>query len=216
MKILDDLTLFKDKEKVLCSCDYCNNNFLKTKHDVVSKINKGGKTLFCSTACSNKYLYKLFGFSDERKLKISNTRKNKIITEFKYTYTCAKCGTIIKTNIKCRKNRKPKCGRCKRITNQIDIKKIDSLYELSNRTICKIIKKGKIKCVNCGWDKTTLDLHHIYGRNIENPNSHNNLVCLCPNCHRLAHENKLSKSFLCENSLNKTFTNWKEYFKKIE
>ena len=39
------------------------------------------------------------------------------------------------------------------------------------------------KCVMCEWDETTLDVHHIEG-NRHTDNSKNNLVFLCPNCHR--------------------------------
>lgn len=47
-------------------------------------------------------------------------------------------------------------------------------------------------CSNCGWDKTACDAHHIKPRSRGGSDSYSNLTYLCPNCHRLAHNEKLS------------------------
>ena len=50
------------------------------------------------------------------------------------------------------------------------------------------------------------------GKKIEDPHNHKNLVSLCPNCHRLAHENKIEKSKLLEKSLFFLFEDWKFFY----
>lgn len=70
----------------------------------------------------------------------------------------------------------------------------ESLLDLSPRTISKILSRLGIGCSRCGWNEASCDIHHIYGRNIENANHHANLTCLCPNCHRLFHSKKIGSS----------------------
>lgn len=60
-----------------------------------------------------------------------------------------------------------------------------SIMELSKRTVSKILVRVKAKCSRCGWNEESCDIHHIRGRKIPNADSHDNLSCLCPNCHRL-------------------------------
>jgi 5-methylcytosine-specific restriction endonuclease McrA len=67
----------------------------------------------------------------------------------------------------------------------------ETLYDVSSRTLQKILKRMNAKCSNCGWDKTTCDIHHIVPRKKGGTDDHTNLTVLCPNCHRLAHENQL-------------------------
>ena len=71
-----------------------------------------------------------------------------------------------------------------------------SILSLSPRTTSKVLKRLGIGCSNCGWDKASCDIHHMEGR--ENPlrDRHENLVHLCPNCHRLAHRGALEKTEL--------------------
>jgi DNA-directed RNA polymerase subunit RPC12/RpoP len=207
----------KYREKVLCNCEFCKKDFLKTKSDLLKKIKKGDETLFCSTKCFNLFFYKNNGFSDARKQKIREKiiLKNKERLELnglKYDYKCSDCGSDYKINHKLRKDRKAKCDKCKKKRVIYDKKDISSLYDLSLRTVQKILKRAKIKCGICKWDKTTLDIHHINGRKIKNANAHKNLVCLCPNCHRLAHEKKIKKEELNKINLDIVFKNWKDYY----
>ena len=55
-----------------------------------------------------------------------------------------------------------------------------NIYELSTRTITKILKRmtddKNIGCCICGWNESTCDIHHIRGRKINNPNHHSNLT----------------------------------------
>ena len=68
---------------------------------------------------------------------------------------------------------------------------VKSIYELSTRTVTKIFKRLGLGCSNCGWIEGTCDIHHINGRKVLDCDNHNNLSLLCPNCHRLVHENKI-------------------------
>ena len=62
-----------------------------------------------------------------------------------------------------------------------------SIWDVSSRTITKILKRMNVGCSRCGWKEATCDIHHIRGKQIDNPHAHTNLTILCPNCHRLFH-----------------------------
>lgn len=57
------------------------------------------------------------------------------------------------------------------------------------------------KCAVCGWNETSLDVHHIDG-NRHTDNSPENLVFLCPNCHRSFHRGKLMKAVIMAGQKN--------------
>lgn len=44
------------------------------------------------------------------------------------------------------------------------------------------------KCMRCGWDKATCDVHHIRPKCEGGKNTMENAEVLCPNCHRMHHE----------------------------
>ena len=44
------------------------------------------------------------------------------------------------------------------------------------------------KCERCGWAEARCDVHHITPRAEGGKNFVSNGVVLCPNCHRVAHE----------------------------
>ena len=67
-----------------------------------------------------------------------------------------------------------------------------NLFILSKRTISKILKRLGAVCSNCGWERTSCDIHHIVPKSKGGTDHHTNLTVLCPNCHRLAHEKKLT------------------------
>jgi hypothetical protein len=90
-----------------------------------------------------------------------------------------------------------------------------SLYELSTRTISKILERLRVEqnigCSNCGWKESISDIHHINGRKILNCHNHSNLCYLCPNCHRMAGKNLIDKSKLI--SLDKFIGDlWKQFY----
>ena len=47
-------------------------------------------------------------------------------------------------------------------------------------------------CMRCGWNEARTDTHHIKSRSEGGQHSLANLLVLCPNCHRLAHDGKLT------------------------
>lgn len=51
-------------------------------------------------------------------------------------------------------------------------------------------------CMACGWAAAPCDCHHILPRSEGGPNSVENAVVLCPNCHRLAHHGHFSAEAL--------------------
>lgn len=64
-----------------------------------------------------------------------------------------------------------------------------SILTLPKRTIKKIIKRLQLKCCNCGWNEAPGDIHHIIQRSKGGSDEHDNLAYICPNCHRMVHNN---------------------------
>lgn len=87
----------------------------------------------------------------------------------------------------------------------------ENVIVVSTRTLAKIVKRAKLKCSICGWDECACDIHHILPKKQNGTNDLENLVCLCPNCHRKAHNNLISIEELKNNSF-KTF-DWKPYYR---
>lgn len=68
-----------------------------------------------------------------------------------------------------------------------------SIFDCSSRTVTKILRRlEKMHCSRCSWNEGSCDVHHIRGRKIDDPHQHSNLTVICPNCHRLAHEGKIT------------------------
>jgi DNA-directed RNA polymerase subunit RPC12/RpoP len=135
-------------------------------------ITKDHRQVFCGNVCSGKYY--------------GEQRRNKLC----YKYTCSKCSAEFVTKHKLRKNRPIRCEKCKRKVPRT--KNIKSILDLSKRTVSKVIKRLKLSCFICGWDKAACDIHHIIPKKQGGSNKHNNLTYVCPNCHRLAHDGKIT------------------------
>jgi len=101
-------------------------------------------------------------------------------------------------------NRKIKCAKSYKV-----YKDIITLDDISSRTKSKILERMNLGCSRCGWAKSTGDFHHIVPRSKGGDNSHSNLTYLCPNCHRLAHTNKLDEFITFEEQVK---DKWKEYY----
>jgi hypothetical protein len=54
-----------------------------------------------------------------------------------------------------------------------------------------VIRKRGNQCEICGWDKTRCDVHHKIAQKDSGTHSEENLIVVCPNCHRMISENKL-------------------------
>lgn len=51
-----------------------------------------------------------------------------------------------------------------------------------------LIKSGTLlKCSICGWDKARCDMHRKINGKDGGRYTRNNIISLCPNCHRLVH-----------------------------
>ena len=62
----------------------------------------------------------------------------------------------------------------------------------------------KLSCEICGWSICTTDIHHITKVSDGGKNTFENLISLCPNCHRMAHRNLLSKNDLSQITKSRT------------
>lgn len=81
---------------------------------------------------------------------------------------------------------------------------LNNITEVTIKLAAKQLKKFKINCAICGWDKTRCDLHHIIEREKGGKDTLDNLIVVCPNCHRLIHEkNEYSIEFLKNKSVAK-------------
>lgn len=52
----------------------------------------------------------------------------------------------------------------------------------------EIIKLWMNPCQICGWDKDRCELHHIIPRKLGGESTLQNLMIICPNCHKLEHK----------------------------
>lgn len=127
-------------------------------------------------------------------------------------YSCEKCNDKF-TSKTIRSNRHIHCEKCTR--KVVRFKNGESILDYSLRTVAKIIKKANIPCQNCEYSKASRDIHHIIPRKEGGSNENNNLVVLCPNCHREAHEGYIERDFLKTKSIDKTFCNYKDFYHKI-
>ena len=127
------------------------------------EINRGNAK-FCSLSCSSKATKKL-----------------------EYNHICSHCGKDFRSFSK---NSKYCSDSCKQ-KNYRARQKALSLNSTSIKYFYKVFEN--IPCELCKWDKTTRDLHHIIEVVNGGTNELNNLLCVCPNCHRMIHNNLISE-----------------------
>jgi 5-methylcytosine-specific restriction endonuclease McrA len=162
--------------------------------------------IYCSRKCANVRVV-----SEETKRKTTEAllrwaKENP--REKHLTYTCEKCKTSFQSAAYIRNERKKHCEICRRKVKSSS----NELMQLSSRTIQKILKRAKIECAMCGWNRTSLDIHHILPRSEGGSDELNNLIALCPNCHRLAHEKQYTSDELKQRYLNSRLTEWRQYY----
>jgi 5-methylcytosine-specific restriction endonuclease McrA len=170
-----------------------------------------GSGRFCTKKCA-----KAFSTKEKRSLindKVSKTLKEKPKRETpKLEYICEKCGNNF-WSYRIKTSRKKHCENCKRkVVHFKNEKELQSILDLSKTTISRVLIRADKKCARCGWNESSLDIHHIRGRKTENATSLSNLVILCPNCHRLAHTHKINIEELEKISMDKTFNDWIKYY----
>jgi len=172
-----------------------------------------GSGRFCSRSCANSRPW-----TDEQKHKVSESMKNsdkfKIASDKRSinaktkTRICVCCGGEYTGYSKYKK-----CPKCKRKSpHSINP---DSIMDLSKRTVSKILKRAKAKCVLCGWSVASCDIHHITERCNGGTDDIDNLAVVCPNCHRTIHvlgDDFITKEELMKLSIKYTFSDWKDYY----
>lgn len=62
-----------------------------------------------------------------------------------------------------------------------------------SRAVKRIFKN---QCMICTWNSGPCDAHHIIEKSKNGPNTLQNAIVLCPNCHSCAHNGKLTIEFL--------------------
>ena len=127
-----------------------------------------GSGRFCSLRCAVSY-------------SANKTNKNRPIS-----YICEICGERFERKTSIRKGRKITCNNCKNKAIHSN-KDLQNLLEASSRTVSKILYRLKVPCSLCGWNKATCDIHHIISKKAGGNNSNENLIIICPNCHREIH-----------------------------
>jgi hypothetical protein len=173
-----------DKIKI---CKNCQKEFETTRNT--------RKNVFCGHSCSATYNNQVREpMSEEQKKKISDSLKK----AWKETPEKFPHGENHVQNVA--KGTKNKYNR-----------EMVSILDVSSRTTSKILKRMNLGCCICGWNEGSCDVHHIYGRKIENCDSNENLTYLCPNHHRLVHENKIDKKNLIPLSQFLP-DNWKDFY----
>lgn len=198
-------------------CERCGKAFTKNidEQDYIkdeNRVKKKYHTRFCSRSCANSRQH-----TTKTKEKIRNSvreyRKNHISDSYKrvYEYTCEKCGKFFTTSKKFKQGRHIHCSDCKQIRKH-SCTNVDTLEDISNRTISKIISRAHCGCALCEWDEARCDIHHIIARKNGGGWSDDNLIILCPNHHRMAHSRKISIDVLKQNAIKYKFPNWKDYY----
>jgi len=107
-----------------------------------------------------------------------------------YNQVCKHCGkefiSASKNAKYCSDSCKQKNYRARQRSLSKDGISIKSYYKMFENTPCEI----------CSWNKTTRDIHHIKEVVNGGTNELNNLISVCPNCHRMIHNNLISENDL--------------------
>lgn len=131
---------------------------------------------FCSRSCAAI-------FNNRKRLPMTKEQRNKISDSLKKYYSINESKS--KGFDHAKKVGKGTKGKYKK-------RPIKSIYEVSSRTRSKILSRLNISCCICGWNKDSVDIHHILPKKKGGTDELNNLTPLCPNDHRLADRNKIA------------------------
>lgn len=166
------------------ACRYCSNPFdLRWKGQ-----------LFCSRSCANKARTGYRHSSNViARIKASVSAYQATLPRASpYPYSCDKCGAAFTRATRVRPGSPVRCPQCRRrAVHKLDVTSLQSILQLSSRTVMKVLQRLGLRCSHCDWGACACDVHHIVPRSEGGSNAHTNLTYLCPNCHRLAHAGKL-------------------------
>lgn len=127
---------------------------------------KRGNAKFCSLSCAAK-----------------SRNKNKPLKHCK----CIVCsGEFLSIN--------PKAKYCSNKCKSKHYRQLIATEQNGTRKLQSVLLT--LPCANCGWYEGPRDVHHITPVCSGGKNELNNLITLCPNCHRLSHRNLLSEDKL--------------------
>lgn len=136
-----------------------------------------GSGVFCNRACAN---------ARNHSVETKNKTSQSLLSE-RVIKTCPVCKREFSVLVSRKRQR---C--CSNSCHSSRAWQTTASTKFSSRRIRACLTRANaMRCLSCGWDQTSCDLHHIRGRKIENPDSCTNITLLCPNCHRMVHERKL-------------------------
>jgi hypothetical protein len=119
----------------------------------------------------------------------SRSCANKVSKDQQYDKICKHCAreyqTASKQSMYCSTSCKQKNYRLASKSDDISIKAIYKIFE--NKP-----------CELCGWSESTCDIHHIVEVSDGGKNELDNLVVVCPNHHRMIHNDLISKDKLSQ------------------
>lgn len=181
-----NLEIYYQKRKTTLTCLLCGK-----------ELSKGQKKFCCSShAATYNNSHRMLKNKDK-------TKEAKCIVcgkqiEIKYHASIKKC----------------KCDECKS-HKRPHHKEAKTILDYSKRTVANILKRAHIGCSICGWNESSCDIHHIIPRSNGGGDEMSNLIIVCPNCHRICHTTqKYSKEYLQKLSMDKVFSNWKDFYHK--
>lgn len=121
----------------------------------------------------------------------SQSCANRAPKSLQYKMICKHCGREF---MAASKTAKYCSDSCKQKNYRARQREVSVESNLCIKTLYDIFEN--IPCEICAWDKTTRDLHHIVEVAEGGQNEVNNIICVCPNCHRMIHNNLISKDDL--------------------
>lgn len=187
-------------------CKKCGKEF--NVECTENQFNKGKYKHYCSRHCANSHI-----LTDIQKQHISEGLKNSSLISHIHTYICDNCGKEFKSKKTFKKSRQIHCNDCIRNIKHSNENELKSILDCSKRTITKILKRSNIGCSICGWNEATCDIHHIIPKKNGGADDNDNLIIVCPNCHRVIHSNKkYSEEYLRSKNIVNTFNNWKDFY----
>ncbi len=117
-----------------------------------------------------------------------------------YSQICKHCGTNFNSS---RKDAKYCSNICKQKNYRLRAKNPNE-HNLSIKYFYKLFENTP--CELCQWNATSRDLHHIIPVANGGHTLLNNLICVCPNCHRLLHKNLISENDIHNAIKNRTIS----------
>ena len=175
----------------IINCPKCNVEF--------DNKGKWGLRKFCSQSCANSKI-QTQEMRDKKAAKLIKPGNCKYCGE-----GCGNAGAQRQHEKSCRSNPNKEHGSFFAKKHSIDTKskmgknnsegtKVpQSILDMSKRTTAKVLLRLGVGCSCCGWNKGSCDIHHIIPRSKGGLDINENLTVICPNCHRLAHEGKITE-----------------------